>query len=157
MVSLRIAQRGLLTRCAELKASDTAGSAEWRDTSRFRRAYRYASRLRMPLNWDDDDEEELTEIEYKKRSSRVVVHDETTTPLGVPVPAARREPPAKEVVYQPPPPAPVVLKEPRPPALRPQPLGAYSPAPTRDRFAAFLIDTAVGFYTYFLIGFGLLK
>ncbi|MFO1462238.1 MAG: RDD family protein [bacterium] len=109
----------------------------------------------MPLNWDDDDEEELTEIEFKKRSSRVVVHEETTTPMAEPMP--RREPPPKEIVYQPPPAKPVILKEPRPPALRPQPLGAYSTAPTRDRFAAFLVDSLLGFYVYFLVGFGLLK
>ena len=110
----------------------------------------------MPLNWDDDDEEDLTEIEYKKRSSRVVVHDENTTPLGEPVPMARQGLP-REISYQPPPPQPVVLKEPRPNAVRPQPLGAYSPAPLRDRFAAFLIDSLVGFYVYFLVGYGLLR
>jgi len=111
----------------------------------------------MPLNWDDDDEEELTEIEFKKRSSRVVVHDENTTPMGEPLPAARREVP-RELPYQPPPPQPVVLKEPRPGAApRPQPAGAYSPAPLRDRFAAFLVDSLVAFYAYFLVGYGLLK
>ena len=110
----------------------------------------------MPLNWDDDDEEDLTEIEYKKRSSRVVVHDENTTPMGEPVPMVRRELP-REGAYQHPPPQPVVLKEPRPNSLRPQPLGAYSPAPLRDRFAAFLIDSLVGFYVYYLVGYGLLK
>lgn len=111
----------------------------------------------MALNWDDDDEEELTEIEFKKRSSRVVVHDENTTPMAEPIPVARREPP-RELPYQPPPPQPVVLKEPRPgSAPRPQPLGAYSPAPLRDRFAAFFIDSVVAFYAYFIVGYGLLK
>jgi len=111
----------------------------------------------MPLNWDDDDEEDLTEIEFKKRSSKVVVHEENTTPMGEPFPSSRREAPPREVLYQPPPAQPVVLKEPRPPSVRPQALGAYAPAPTRDRFAAFLIDSVLGFYVYFLIGFGLLK
>ncbi|MCE9624017.1 MAG: RDD family protein [Deltaproteobacteria bacterium] len=113
----------------------------------------------MPLNWDDDDEEELTEIEFKKRSSRAVVHDETTTPFGEPLPVQRREP-VKEVLYQPPPTppqTPLILKEPRAPAVRPQPAGTFAPAPTRDRFAAFLVDSLIGFYVYFLVGFGLLK
>lgn len=111
----------------------------------------------MPLNWDDDDEEELTEIEYKKRSSRVVIHDENTTPMGEPIPVARRETP-REGFYQTPPPLPVVLKEPKStPPPRVQALGAYSPAPLRDRFAAFFIDSCISFYLYFLVGFGLLK
>jgi len=112
----------------------------------------------MPLNWDDDDEEDLTEIEYKKRSSRVVVHDETTTPFGEPAPAARRGPaPRQDPIYTPPPAPVIVHPEPRMSPPRPQPLGTYAPAPTRDRFAAFFIDSLLGFYVYWLVGWGLLK
>ena len=112
----------------------------------------------MPLNWDDDDDEELTEIEYKKRSSRVVVHDETTTPMAEPVPVQRRGPPPREKPVYTPPPAPVIVHpEPRMPPPRPQPVGTYAPAPSRDRFAAFFLDSLLGFYVYWLIGWGLLK
>lgn len=112
----------------------------------------------MPLNWDDDDEEELTEIEYKKRSSRVVIHDETTTPMAEPVPVQRRGPaPRQDPVYTPPPAPVIVHAEPRTPPPRPQPVGTYMPAPSRDRFAAFFLDSLLALYAYFLVGWGLLK
>ncbi len=106
----------------------------------------------MPLYWDDD-EEDLTEIEYKKkRTSRVLVHDEITAPMGDAGNIAPSVSPSG-------PPTPV---EPAPqpffptPALRPE-LRVFNPAPLRDRFAAFFLDSILAFYLYWLIGFGLIK
>jgi uncharacterized RDD family membrane protein YckC len=86
----------------------------------------------MSLLWDDD-EEDLTEIEYRRRPPRVLVHDEITTPP--PTPSVRVEGRA-------PPPAPKPM--PRPAGLR--------PAPPRDRFVAFIIDSYLGFFLYWISG-----
>lgn len=110
----------------------------------------------MPLSWDDDDEEELTEIEYRKpRQSRVLIHEEVTTPMGEPY---RREtpkaPPPREVpVVSTPEPlhAPV-----RTPDTVPVPSGGRS-APLKDRFVAGFLDSFVGFLFYLLAGWGLAK
>lgn len=103
----------------------------------------------MPLSWDDDDEEELTEIEYtRRRPSRVVVHEEVTTPLTEP--------------YRPNAPGPTPHRPSTPPAGHQSPAPslsensalnkAFRPAPARDRFSAFLIDTLIGFYLYLFLG-----
>jgi uncharacterized RDD family membrane protein YckC len=87
----------------------------------------------MSLLWDDD-EEDLTEIEYRRRPPRVVVHDEITHPM--PTPTARVEDRAI------------------PPSLDPtthRPLG-LRPAPPRDRFVAFIIDSYFGLFIYWLSG-----
>lgn len=102
----------------------------------------------MPLSWDDDDEEELTEIEYRRRPSRrVVVHDEVTTPMAEPYRPASPPVPAEA-------PAQAQVQGAKPALGKPAAsVSGLKPAPPRDRFAAFFIDTVVGFYIYLLTGF----
>ncbi|HCU23998.1 MAG TPA: hypothetical protein DF383_03195 [Deltaproteobacteria bacterium] len=103
----------------------------------------------MPLNWDDD-EEDLTEIDYKKRPTRILVHDELTPPLGQAFPpVVRREPPPETAIHPP--------EEPRATMSRSPALGAYAPAASRDRFAAFCIDSWLAALLYWPVGYGLLK
>ena len=92
----------------------------------------------MPIHWDDDEDEELTELEYQSRSNRVLIHDEITAPMGEPTP--RRSSGSTEVFL---PSAPMGNLIPGLP---------FQPAPLRDRFAAFLIDSWIGFLFYWLIG-----
>lgn len=88
----------------------------------------------MSLLWDDD-EEDLTEIEYRRRPPRPVVHEETTGPMGQPHPPVR----AEDRVFIPP----------VEPVLRPMGL---RPAPPRDRFVAFIIDSYLALFIYWLSG-----
>lgn len=106
----------------------------------------------MPLNWDDDDEEELTELDYPKRSSRVIIHEEITAPSGDRTPLPQY-PPARSTPAYPPQTtqAAQTYAQPGPTAKT---LGLV-PAPSRDRFVAFVLDSLVGFYIYWLVGFGL--
>ncbi len=111
----------------------------------------------MPLNWDDDDED-LTELEYRKRPSRVLIHEEVTTPLGDAREYQRwRSPPET------PPPPPKIAEPlrapqevPAPAPRTPTPL-PFTPAPARDRFAALLLDSLIAFYLYWLVGFLLIR
>jgi len=108
----------------------------------------------MSLLWDDDEEEELTEIEYRRRlrprktADRVLVHDEITTPMEEPyrvpsVPTLPQGLPAKR---------PEDRASPRSPGeTQRNPMG-LRPAPPRDRFVAFFIDTYLGLYLYWLTG-----
>jgi len=110
----------------------------------------------MPLNWDDDDEEDLTEIDYKrKRGSKVLIHEEITSPMGTPVP---RSAPGSEPVFPPPlePKPPPYIPRPKVPTPAALPL-AFQPASLRDRFAAFFLDSALGFYLYWLAAHFLMK
>ena len=101
----------------------------------------------MPLNWDDDDEEELTEIEYRKRpKQRTVVHEEITTPLSEPYTprVSPQTPPSRRLDK-----ANAPLRS--SPVTQPQ-IG-LQPAPPRDRFVAFFIDSYFGLYLYWLSGY----
>src|SRR5262249_14014476 len=99
-----------------------------------------------------------TEADYKRRPSRVLVHEEVTTPLGSPQDYARpgvaKSPLAKPVEAWP---ASKPTPEPLPvPPLRPR-ASSFVPASLRDRFAALFIDSLLGFYIYLLTGFFLDK
>ncbi len=97
----------------------------------------------MPLNWDDD-EEELTELEYRKKPSRIVIHEEVTEPMK-----DAAKPPVPSYPATPEPrPSPEIIAPPRTTAPH-----GFQPASPRDRFAAFFIDSVVGFYTYWLLGY----
>lgn len=101
----------------------------------------------MPLYWDDDEEEELTEVEYRKRPSRVVIHDEVTSPTND-APSQHRVPKPSPPPVQPPP----VY---RPPQEIPSRSLGLLPASPRDRFVAFALDTLLGLYLYWVVGYGL--
>jgi uncharacterized RDD family membrane protein YckC len=109
----------------------------------------------MPLNWDDDEDEDVTEAEYRRRPSRVVIHEEETTPLGSPqdyLPSkASSVAVSKPIQAWPKAPTPLGI----PTFSRSRAAGAFVPASERDRFAAFFIDTMLAFYVYWLIGYGL--
>lgn len=87
----------------------------------------------MSLLWDDD-EEDLTEIEYRRRPRRVVVHEEITSPM--PPPVRRPEDRAQASPAEAPAVGPMGLR----------------PAPARDRFIAFFIDSYIGFFIYWFSG-----
>ncbi len=92
----------------------------------------------MPIHWDDDEDEELTELEYQSRSNRVLIHDEITAPMGEPTP--RRTSGSTEGAFASVPTGNII------PGL------PFQPAPLRDRFAAFLIDSWIGCLLYWTTG-----
>jgi uncharacterized RDD family membrane protein YckC len=87
----------------------------------------------MSLLWDDD-EEDLTEIEYRRRPQRVVVHEEITTPMDTP-PVRPEDRVASSAL-------------PTGPA---RPLG-LRPALPRDRFVAFILDSYLALFLYWISG-----
>jgi len=106
----------------------------------------------MPLNWDEEDEEELTELEYRKRPGRVLIHEEITAPSGRGTPKStmtERQEPRRS----PPPPVSPTQTASETLSTNPQDSLALHPASSRDRFAAFLIDTLIGFYFYWVSGY----
>ncbi len=108
----------------------------------------------MPLYWDDD-EEDLTEIEYRKKKA-------APEEAQAPAPAPRGKEESRPPPQTPPPPvySPLPEFKPSPQAPPPPKLSfppSFQPAPLKDRFAAFLLDSLVGFYLYWITGYFLLK
>ena len=105
----------------------------------------------MSLSWDDD--EDLTEIEYKKKSGKKITVPENT---------AERLLEGEAVELPAPPPQPakpqrVVIVPATPPPSSESHLQYSNLASTRDRFAAFVIDSLIGFYFYWIAGLVLMK
>ncbi|MCB1214410.1 MAG: RDD family protein [Deltaproteobacteria bacterium] len=95
--------------------------------------------------WEDD--EEQTEIDYR-RSSRVLIHDEITTPLE------------EEMTYQeklPPKPVPPQESSPLPPLIEKQSPWSYEKAPRALRFLAFLLDMGFLYLLNRFVGLYLVK
>jgi uncharacterized RDD family membrane protein YckC len=102
----------------------------------------------MPLNWDDD-EEELTELEYPRRPGRVLDREEMT-----PAPEDRTRPtppPLRRTTSF------AQAQQSAPPPASTHQVTHYTtgllPAPPRDRFVAFFLDSLIGFYLYWFLGF----